>query len=87
MGSWDEAFLAPGHLSTEKEIDRAGMVGFVCFLISQLKSQTSESSDASLHGVKTGAGTDLKSAYVDKKREYLKLITISRHYPENNIYP
>lgn len=51
------------------------------------KSQTSESSDTSLHSVKIGEGTDLKSAYMDKNRLYLKLIKISRHDLENNIYP
>lgn len=50
-------------------------------------SQTSESSDTSLHSVKINEGTDLKSAYADKNRAHLKSIKISRHYLENNIYP
>lgn len=75
--------------SVHWEADWQGWNGWVCLFshFTTRKSQTSESLDASLHGVKTGGGTDLKSAYVDKKRAYLKLITISRHYPENNIYP
>lgn len=87
---WDQGMKLSWHQGIcplRRRLTGLEWLGLFVVSFHSSKSQTSESSDASLRGVKTGTGTDLKSAYVGKKREYLKLITISRHYPENNIYP